>query len=71
MYLLQWNKVTVNDKTAFETTQGSAESSRVVHRKMIVDGKHIWMFNCIDQTGMPAADSKVMFDQVDNSLTKL
>jgi hypothetical protein len=69
-YLLDWARVSVNGKPAFETTQGSAEAKRTVHRKMIIDGKDIWMFNCIDQTGKPSGESKLIFDQIVNSFSR-
>lgn len=69
-YLQEWAKVQVNGKVAFETTEGAEEARRVVHRKMIIDGKHIWRFNCIDQTGSPSFESKMVMDQVINSFMK-
>jgi hypothetical protein len=61
----------VNGKEAFRTTQGSPESNRVVHRCLIVDGADIWMLNCIDTTGGPPDQSRILFDLVVNSLSPL
>jgi len=67
-YLTDWAETMINGRTAFTTTAGSQTAKRVVHRAMILDGRDLWMMNCIDTSGRPADESKSLFTRMVQSL---
>lgn len=67
-YLATWEETTINGRPVFLTTAGTPDAKRVVHRVMILDGRHLWMMNCIDTSGKPAAQSKEIFMRMVKSL---
>jgi len=70
-FLASWTRTEVAGMPAFKTTQGSQESKRVLHRALIVDGEHIWMLNCVDETGGSPAVSQKIFEDLLASLSPL
>ncbi|HOP80957.1 MAG TPA: hypothetical protein PLZ21_10375, partial [Armatimonadota bacterium] len=67
-YVADWEQVSVKGRIVFVTTSGSPAAKRVMHRLMMLDGRHLWMMNCIDTTGEPAEKSKALFLQISESI---
>jgi hypothetical protein len=67
-YVASWGRSIINGHPVFTTTAGSPESKRVVHRVMMLDGRHLWMMNCIDTSGKPIDESRVLFQRIVQSL---
>jgi len=70
-YVSKWEQKTVLGSPAFGTTDGSAESRRVIHRLIIIKDGYAWMLNCIDTSGEPATESKLLFEKIASSLNIL
>jgi hypothetical protein len=68
-YVKTWERIDVGGRPAFFTSGGSESAKRVVHRCIILEGKHIWMANLIDTSGKPAAESKRLFLQMLRSMS--
>lgn len=56
-YVAEWNKKESGGRIIFSSTAGSQSAKRVVHRAMILQGRHLWMMNCIDTSGEDPARS--------------
>lgn len=67
-YVASWTRSEINGRPVFSTTAGSAENKRVVHRIMMLDGRHLWMMNCIDTSGKSAEESRKIFLHIAQSL---
>lgn len=57
-YLKTWEKTMIKGRYAFTSSTGSPENKRVTHRIMMLDGKHLFMLNCIDTSGEAPEISK-------------
>lgn len=68
-YLAKWQTTNINGRTVFITTTGTESSKRVTHRAMVLDGRKLWMLNCIDTTGSPSANSRAIFMKMLESLS--
>ena len=70
-YVKSWERIDINGRPALVTSAGMASSKRVVHRAIILGGRHVWMANLIDTSGKPESESKGLFMRMLQSLTLL
>lgn len=67
-YVSAWERTSTEGRVVFLTTVGTAANKRVIHRAMLLSGRHIWMMNCIDTSGNVAEESKKTFMHMVESL---
>jgi len=68
-YLTSWDQTDISGRDAFTTTDGTPALKRVVHRAIILEGRHCWMLRCIDTSGKPDSDSRSIFMRIAESLS--
>lgn len=68
-YVADWNRRGLSGRTIFSTTAGTVEAKRVVHRAMILNGRHLYMMNCIDTSGASPEYSKTIFTKMVDTLS--
>ncbi|MEN6372728.1 MAG: hypothetical protein ABFD64_12040 [Armatimonadota bacterium] len=67
-YLADWQQTNISGRTAFMTTAGLPSANRVVHRIQMIEGRHLWMINCIDTSGKAIDESKALVIQIAGSI---
>ncbi|MEN6519996.1 MAG: hypothetical protein ABFD46_02450 [Armatimonadota bacterium] len=67
-YLADWQQTSVSGRAAFVTTAGLPSANRVVHRIQMIEGRHLWMINCVDTSGKSVDDSKALVMQIAGSI---
>lgn len=67
-YVADWDKESINGRPAFITTAGKPEDDRVVHRVMMLDGRRLYMLNCIDTSGGAVSVSRAILMRIVQSI---